>query len=83
MSSSLFYVFSCVWVYLNLFEYAICLVLCFSLVKIHAYIEKDNSKDWEQKWREKLQQKMGKVDIDYQVGRSFAYILDIYIYYCV
>lgn len=38
-----------------------------SLLSSQAYIEKEDSKKLKQKQREKMQPKMGKMDIDYQV----------------
>lgn len=38
-----------------------------SLLLSQAYIEKEDSKKLKQKQREKMQPKMGKMDIDYQV----------------
>ena len=35
---------------------------------IQAYIEKEDSKKLKQKQRERMQPKMGKMDIDYQVN---------------
>jgi ribonuclease HII len=35
-----------------------------------AYIEKEDSKKLKQKQRERMQPKMGKMDIDYQVSQS-------------
>ena len=39
----------------------------FGLICYQAYIEKEDSKKLKQKQREKMQPKMGKMDIDYQV----------------
>lgn len=38
---------------------------------MQAYIEKEDSKKLKQKQRERMQPKMGKMDIDYQVLSSF------------
>jgi len=45
----------------------ICNVCC------QAYIEKEDSKKLKQKQREKMQPKMGKMDIDYQVALHFFF----------
>jgi len=39
---------------------------------MQAYIEKEDSKKLKQKQRERMQPKMGKMDIDYQVSFVFA-----------
>ena len=43
---------------------------------LQAYIEKEDSKKLKQKQRERMQPKMGKMDIDYQVSASH---LDIFL----
>ena len=40
---------------------------------MQAYIEKEDSKKLKQKQRERMQPKMGKMDIDYQVSFVFAF----------
>lgn len=42
-----------------------------SLSVMQAYIEKEDSKKLKQKQRERMQPKMGKMDIDYQVSFVF------------
>lgn len=44
---------------------------------MQAYIEKEDSKKLKQKQRERMQPKMGKMDIDYQVFTTFR--LDMYL----
>lgn len=44
---------------------------------MQAYIEKEDSKKLKQKQRERMQPKMGKMDIDYQVFTTFW--LDMYL----
>jgi ribonuclease HII len=39
-----------------------------------AYIEKEDSKKLKQKQRERMQPKMGKMDIDYQVSLFQSYV---------
>jgi ribonuclease HII len=39
---------------------------------MQAYIEKEDSKKLKQKQRERMQPKMGKMDIDYQVSLLFT-----------
>lgn len=46
----------------------ICLTV---LMPMQAYIEKEDSKKLKQKQRERMQPKMGKMDIDYQVSSSY------------
>ena len=46
---------------------------------MQAYIEKEDSKKLKQKQRERMQPKMGKMDIDYQVCRIISYIYHIYL----
>jgi splicing factor 3B subunit 2 len=40
---------------------------------MQAYIEKEDSKKLKQKQRERMQPKMGKMDIDYQVYMFFKF----------
>jgi len=42
---------------------------------MQAYIEKEDSKKLKQKQRERMQPKMGKMDIDYQVSSLFTFFL--------
>lgn len=42
-----------------------------------AYIEKEDSKKLKQKQREKVQPKMGKMDIDYQVMLFIVYLTSL------
>lgn len=44
---------------------------------MQAYIEKEDSKKLKQKQRERMQPKMGKMDIDYQVFTAFWF--DMYL----
>jgi splicing factor 3B subunit 2 len=41
---------------------------------MQAYIEKEDSKKLKQKQRERMQPKMGKMDIDYQVYMFFKFM---------
>lgn len=43
----------------------------FMIFVMQAYIEKEDSKKLKQKQRERMQPKMGKMDIDYQVFTTF------------
>lgn len=45
---------------------------------IQAYIEKEDSKKLKQKQRERMQPKMGKMDIDYQVLFYLEYHMKFY-----
>jgi ribonuclease HII len=42
---------------------------------MQAYIEKEDSKKLKQKQRERMQPKMGKMDIDYQVYVFFIFVV--------
>lgn len=50
---------------------------CFVIlsVLVQAYIEKEDSKKLKQKQRERMQPKMGKMDIDYQVPNFLGSLL--------
>jgi len=50
---------------------------------MQAYIEKEDSKKLKQKQRERMQPKMGKMDIDYQVSFVFCTICIAYLVVCL